>query len=155
MKTAAKLSSAHSFLLLSVIIICTEFVIKQRIVQWHGDVVHLVPGWIMLGSYTNSALFLGWIPLAPSLAITIVTIALALVCGFRYRLQKPTIALNLGLAAVAGGGAANLVDRCYRGWVMDYLHIRILPVTNLADWAIFIGLITILLKQPDWTTKKE
>lgn len=51
---------------------------------------------------------------------------------------------STGLILVLGGGISNLLDRFqYRG-VVDYLDLKILPVFNLADIMITIGMIVII-----------
>lgn len=40
---------------------------------------------------------------------------------------------------LVAGGLSNLIDRVFRGFVIDYIHIRGLPVFNIADLAIVLG----------------
>ncbi len=59
------------------------------------------------------------------------------------RLQK------LGLAFVLGGAASNLYDRFKRGYVVDYLNVRVKKIReiifNLADVCILIGAAVFLI----------
>jgi signal peptidase II len=55
-------------------------------------------------------------------------------------------AIPLGL--VLGGGLGNLFDRLFRdtdGRVVDFIDLHVWPVFNLADSAITIGVITLLI----------
>lgn len=47
------------------------------------------------------------------------------------------------IAAVMGGGAGNLIDRIFRGYVVDYIDVRLInfAVFNFADCCIVIGTI--------------
>lgn len=38
-----------------------------------------------------------------------------------------------------GGAAGNLIDRIFRGSVVDFFDFRIWPVFNIADIAIVVG----------------
>ncbi len=54
--------------------------------------------------------------------------------------------LNLGL--ILAGGIGNLIDRIFRGFVVDYIDISPLikyPVFNIADVCIVIGCIAIAI----------
>ncbi len=44
-----------------------------------------------------------------------------------------------GLGLAVGGAAGNLVDRLYRGAVVDFIDLGWWPVFNLADAAIVVG----------------
>lgn len=50
------------------------------------------------------------------------------------------------IAAVVGGGMGNLIDRIFRGFVVDYLDFRIInfAVFNFADCCVVIGTIMIM-----------
>ena len=52
-----------------------------------------------------------------------------------------TIFLNYILAVLGAGAVGNLIDRVFRGFVVDYLHATFIdfPVFNLADCCITIG----------------
>lgn len=45
----------------------------------------------------------------------------------------------LALAIVIGGGMGNMVDRVFRGCVIDFIDLKVWPSFNLADAAITIG----------------
>ena len=49
--------------------------------------------------------------------------------------------LRAGLIMAAGGGIGNLIDRIFRGFVVDYLYFKPInfPVFNLADVFITVG----------------
>jgi lipoprotein signal peptidase len=42
---------------------------------------------------------------------------------------------------MAGGALANWLDRIFHGLVIDFLELGPLPTINLADLAIFMGLL--------------
>lgn len=56
---------------------------------------------------------------------------------------------TLAFAFIYGGLVGNLIDRVIYGYVIDYLHIYIFgfsfPVFNLADMAIVIGFLLVIL----------
>ncbi len=50
----------------------------------------------------------------------------------------------LALALILGGALSNLLDRAFHGFVLDYIDLKIWPVFNLADGAIFVGALILL-----------
>lgn len=69
-----------------------------------------------------------------------------------YLTRTPRIAktLNLGLALVLGGAIGNLIDRLLYGHVVDFIHVHYAdvwnyPIFNVADMAICIGVVLIII----------
>ena len=75
------------------------------------------------------------------LAAMVGVVAFALVI---VRNPDPVTAVGAGL--IAGGAAGNLLDRMFRpGGVVDFVDFRFWPAFNVADSAISIGAIVLLL----------
>ncbi|HVJ19880.1 MAG TPA: signal peptidase II [Polyangiaceae bacterium] len=55
---------------------------------------------------------------------------------------------RVGGLFVLGGALGNVIDRLARGYVIDFLHVRHWPVFNVADIAICIGGLLLLLGVP-------
>lgn len=55
--------------------------------------------------------------------------------------------LNVSLAMILGGAAGNLIDRMFRGFVVDYIELCFVkfPVFNLADIAITVGAVLLMV----------
>lgn len=51
----------------------------------------------------------------------------------------------VALSFIIGGALGNLVDRVFRGAVVDFLDFRIWPVFNVADSALSVGIFLLLL----------
>lgn len=49
-----------------------------------------------------------------------------------------------GLALVLGGAVGNIIDRIRLGYVVDYVSISVLPIFNLADIFIIIGILIMI-----------
>ena len=59
-------------------------------------------------------------------------------------------------ALIIGGGISNLVDRIFKGCVVDFIRIPLWPATfNLADVAITIGVLFIIISLFGDFAKKE
>ncbi len=51
--------------------------------------------------------------------------------------------ISLAVGVQMGGALGNLIDRLRLGYVVDYLHIRGLPIFNIADIAIVGGVLAL------------
>lgn len=49
------------------------------------------------------------------------------------------------LALILGGGISNITDRLIRGCVLDFINLKIWPAFNLADIAITLGTVILLI----------
>lgn len=60
---------------------------------------------------------------------------------------KKRFALMWILAVVSGGGIGNLIDRFWRGFVVDYIDFCLIhfPVFNFADCCVVVGTITLMV----------
>ena len=59
------------------------------------------------------------------------------------------------LALVLAGGISNLIDRICRGYVLDFINIKNLPVFNLADLYVLIGWIGFVVIFTIFTFKEK
>lgn len=86
--------------------------------------------------------------LGPVLALVAIVIV-GLLWGFRR--QVSGVCSSLGLGAIIGGALGNLADRVFRGagWgrgaVVDFIDLQWWPIFNVADSAITVGLVTVLI----------
>jgi signal peptidase II len=77
-------------------------------------------------------------------AVAIVFVLWVLLAGL------PTLPTVVGCGLVLGGAAGNLLDRIAEGWVTDFLDLQFWPlqrwpVFNVADVAIVLGVVALLL----------
>lgn len=119
-----------------------------------GQEIPIVPGLFSLHYVRNPGAAFGLLAAAPAgfrLPFLIAVSVLALVAltvmyigeGHKSRL------LRIGLASVAGGAAANLLERLLAADVVDYLDVYVgvyhWPTFNLGDTAITVGVGLLLL----------
>lgn len=79
--------------------------------------------------------------------IAIIAIALFIVHLYLHRNNKHFGKIYVfAFSLIIGGAIGNLIDRIHYGFVIDFIDFRIWPVFNLADSAITVGTIIIILK---------
>lgn len=112
-----------------------------------GPVEILGPLRLSLGFNTGAAFGLGG-RLVPVLAVVAVGVVIAVVIRGAAA-GRPKVAVSLGL--LVGGAFGNIADRLFRppgslrGAVVDYIDIGPWPVFNLADCAITVGCVALVL----------
>ena len=79
-------------------------------------------------------------------ALVVVAIAVAvaaLAAYFATHRERPWVWLPVGL--LAGGALGNVIDRLYEGFVTDFIKLPRWPAFNVADMAITVGVLALLL----------
>jgi len=114
-----------------------------------GPPVTIIPGVLQLNYTTNSGGAFGLGQSAPWLFAGATVVVVAAIVAASLRLRHPATAVALGL--ILGGGIGNLTDRALRGdgvlsgRVVDFIDLRVWPVFNLADSAIVVGALLLLV----------
>jgi len=60
------------------------------------------------------------------------------------KIPKDTVP-QIGFALIIGGAIGNLIDRIFLGHVIDFIDFRIWPAFNIADSAISIGAVLLII----------
>lgn len=79
------------------------------------------------------------------LDILIIYAILKIILNKKYKLEEN---IKLGLSLILAGGIGNLIDRIFRGYVIDYIDISNLfnfAVFNIADICIVIGVLLVFI----------
>lgn len=61
---------------------------------------------------------------------------------YNYRNRK----LRFGFDFILAGAFGNLIDRIFRGYVVDFVDFKVWPVFNLADAFVTVGVLILLYK---------
>lgn len=124
--------------------------IVKKIIISCGDLnIRLIPGVLKLSYVENTG---GAYGLGADSILVLIGINLLLVIFITRYLVKSykTLDKNLttGLLLVLSGGISNLLDRLFRGYVIDYLDITEIlsfPVFNIADSLIVVGVVIMII----------
>ena len=75
--------------------------------------------------------------------ITVITVAVILIYTTGSRTQSGFGCCALRCTLILAGALGNFVDRCFRGFVVDFLYFKFIdfPVFNVADCYVVIGCI--------------
>lgn len=108
-----------------------------------GEEVQVLP-FLAFENTRNSGIAFGVGGEVSPLLIAATVVALVLVLGYlALHADRPLIWLPAGL--LLGGALGNLADRVREGAVIDFIDLPLWPTFNLADVAITVGVVTLLL----------
>jgi signal peptidase II len=134
-----------------------KFWIRRTLVP--GATIDVIPGWVHLSHSLNDGAAWGmmsgqrWLLIAVSIGVSIFIVKLA-----REFESRGVLALS-ALGLIFGGAIGNLIDRIVFGHVTDMIdldtpleYLRTFPVFNIADSALTIGVILLIL---DFLLRRE
>ena len=109
--------------------------------------IHLIDGAVSLNLSYNSGGAFGLLQGLPEFFLVATIVVAGLILVWARGVDDPTLLVPLGM--VLGGGLGNVTDRVVRdtgGRVVDFIDLHVWPVFNLADSAIVIGVVVLLVQ---------
>ena len=85
------------------------------------------------GTFQNASIFLA------------IFAFLILICAIYYFFKSKGMTLRIILAILVAGIVGNFTDRIIYGKVVDFIDLRIWPVFNVADVAITLGILSLIV----------
>lgn len=135
----------YSTFILSVIILLTaDLVSKYYILHTNPEQINLIKNYLSISLQTNRGVAFGvFFGYTFQLVVSIIILGLLVYFGLRYILQNKTNRFinELLLGIIVGGAIGNIVNRIHLGYVVDFISLRPIPVFNIADIGITVGII--------------
>ena len=94
---------------------------------------------------TNPGSLWGLFPNATFLLIWLSIIIIGIFLFYYEKIQKSSLLCQIGSGLVVGGAIGNLIDRILYKAVIDFIDFKIWPSFNIADSAISIGIILLIV----------
>jgi signal peptidase II len=130
----------------------SKFAVESRLV--FGERVPVIDGFFYITHARNPGaafgLFASMAADGKLVGFAIVSlIAIVVIAAFYHRLAPGDRMQALGLSLVLAGAGGNLIDRIWRGEVIDFLHFRLWPGYawpdfNVADLCIVVGVVALM-----------
>lgn len=133
-------------LIIAALVVIIDQVSKLLIVQFCVDNTVVIPGLLNFVYSENDGMAWG---LGSGFAWLFVVVTIAVSAFMIYLMTKKDFKSKLYLVAaglIIGGGLGNMIDRIFRGFVVDFLSLSFFPpICNLADYAITAGTICLVV----------
>lgn len=94
---------------------------------------------------TNTGVSFGLFKEAGTLLVGVAIVVIVAIMGISRKLPPDQRLRQVALGLALGGAFGNLVDRLRIGHVIDFIHFHFWPVFNVADSALFIGVLLLAL----------
>ena len=109
----------------------------------YGEQLSLIPGIFRFSYVENTGMAFGMLANHRWIFMLLSVVGIAAVAYYLYRYQKTTIG-RIALSMIIGGGIGNMIDRIFRGFVVDFIDFCAFPrlwawVFNIADAAVCVG----------------
>lgn len=108
-----------------------------------GETVNFLPG-VSFGRTMNDGIAFGAFSGRPWLVYSLMAIALGVLLWFYFRHRKRG-GLWLATGLLLGGAIGNAIDRIWLGYVRDFIELPRFPSFNIADIAITLGVVLLVL----------
>lgn len=147
-------------IILIISLVLIDQIVKMLVVQFIAPTggITLINGVLSLTYLENKGAAFGlwnsrWLLIGVNIVIIFVIIKL-----LRSKTYDFTKQMKTAYSLILAGGITNLIDRLFRGFVIDYIDINELfyyPVFNLADICIIVGILIVVVTIVIKTLQKQ
>ncbi len=110
-----------------------------------GQTIPLINNFFHITFVRNTGAAFGLLPGNTVLLIAVGLIAALFILYSLYYIPKSKYFYKIGLSFILAGSIGNIIDRVYKGYVVDMFDFRFFPVFNIADAMINVGMVLIIV----------
>ncbi|HLV79530.1 MAG TPA: signal peptidase II [Chthonomonadaceae bacterium] len=136
------------YVIVALIFVCDQFskAWVRRMLGW-GETRPLIGNAFGLTLTQNTGGAWGLLPQGNLLFVVFAAVAVIALLFAYHRMQRIELLVGGAFALALGGALGNLLDRLRFGYVVDFFDARIIhwPIFNIADSAISLGIVLLLL----------
>ncbi len=107
--------------------------------------ISLIKGFFYFTHVRNTGAAFGMFSQRQPVFVVATVIAIILIIVYHLKTKETDFLFNVALGLELGGAVGNLIDRVSQGWVTDFVHVLNFPVFNIADSAIVMGVVLLIL----------
>ena len=117
----------------------TKYLVLQNIEMY--EEVAVLPGIFHFTYIENKGAAFGMLSEHRWVFLVISTIAIVIFIAYLIKYKPKDVLLRASLSMVVGGGIGNMIDRCIRGSVVDFIEVEFIDfyVFNVADMFVCVG----------------
>lgn len=146
----------HRYLsiILAVLLLFFDQISKILVFNWHINAQEsftvanktIIPGLLDFLFVANEGAAFGWFANSQWVFMISSVIFLVVAFYFYFKVDLKYTFMNYAVMLIISGGIGNMIDRIFRGYVVDFIHFSFFEfVFNIADSCIVIGCCMIVL----------
>ena len=133
------------YLLIILVFIIVDQITKIAVSHLESDII-LCNGMLIFRKVVNTGMAFSMNQNNNQINIMLTIIVFLIVVNFiKNQLQNIDPKTEIALSLVIAGGIGNLIDRIFRGGVIDFISIGKFPIFNIADMIIVVGWIILII----------
>lgn len=132
--------------MLCIIMILIDQLIKYYIYINKPQIV-ILPKWLEITYAENTGTLFGMAQGSNLILIILALIILSLILYIIFKKTKKYSFDRKLWQLILAGGISNLIDRLFRGFVIDYISLKFFGVCNIADFCIVFGVILLVFRE--------
>jgi signal peptidase II len=155
LQAAASARAMRFFAMVATLTVVADQLSKAWIratVALNGDSTAVIPGWLDFSHILNHGAAWGMLSGQRWFLIGVTMVVMVIVSQMAREFAPHSALARLGLGLILGGAVGNLIDRIAAGAVTDFIDlgspiefIRTFPIFNLADSALTVGVVLLML----------
>ena len=129
---------------LPILVLLLDQITKYFIVQNNTSII-VIPKLLEITGVYNDGVFFGLLQGINDIAL-IITLLIVVILAIYLYLKKNIVTIQkIGYLLILSGSTGNILDRLFRGAVIDFIYIPIIefPVFNIADISICAGAVVL------------
>jgi len=131
----------------------TKILVQFYLVE--GESIPIIANVFHLTYHRNPGAAFSLFPHKRLFFILVTISVLVVILYYYFKLPANKTIARTALALQFGGAVGNLVDRVFGGYVVDFLDFRFWPIFNIADSAIFIGVVLLSWEIITWPSEEN
>lgn len=142
-----KLSNLLKFLILVLFFVSIDQVVKYLVVSKMTlfQKINVIGEFFSISYVTNTGAAFGLMKGCNNFFIGLSFIFILLVLFYLFLKKEINTISLLALSLITAGAVGNLIDRIFRGYVVDFFDVKYFSVFNIADIMINLGVIMMIL----------
>lgn len=132
-------------LVISFMVICLDQLTKFLVVKnLHGSSIDIIENIFSLTYVENRGAAWGFLSNNNWLLMILIPVFILIIIWYLVKFNNNRYELIAG-SLIVGGAIGNYIDRIFRGFVVDFFDFKVWPVFNIADIAIVLGCILMII----------
>lgn len=131
--------------------LCIIMILIDQLIKYYIYInrpqITIIPKWLGITYAENTGTLFGMAQGSNIILIAAAIIIISLILFIVFKKTKKYSLERKLWQLILAGGIGNLIDRIFRGFVIDYVSLKFFGVCNIADFCIVFGVILLIIRE--------